>query len=55
MSDLTISQAIASYLDSVQLARSQNTARTYKNALTIFQRVLKEYWLDPETTPTEKS
>lgn len=54
MSDLTITQAISAYLDSVQLARSQNTARTYKNALGIFQRVLKEYWLDPETSPVEK-
>jgi integrase/recombinase XerC len=54
MSELTISQAISGHLDSVQLARSQNTARTYKNALTIFQRVLKEYWLDPETSPAEK-
>ncbi len=54
MSDLTISQAISAYLDSVQLARSQNTARTYKNALTIFQRVLKEFWLDPETSPATK-
>ncbi len=54
MSDPTISQAISAYLDSVQLARSQNTARTYKNALTIFRRVLNEYWLDPETSPTKK-
>ena len=54
MSDQTISQTISAYLDSVQLARSQNTARTYKNALTIFQRVLKEFWLDPETSPAEK-
>ena len=54
MSDLTISQAISAYLDSVQLARSQNTARTYKNALNVFQRVLKEFWLDPEKSPAEK-
>jgi len=54
MSDQTIAQIISAYLDSVQLARSQNTARTYKNALTIFQRVLKEYWIDPETSPAEK-
>ena len=54
MSDLTISQAISAYLDSIQLARSQNTARTYKNALGVFQRVLKEYWLDPVTSPAEK-
>ena len=54
MTELTISQAISAYLDSVQLARSQNTGRTYKNAITVFQRVLKEYWLDPETSPVEK-
>jgi site-specific recombinase XerD len=54
LSDLTISQAISAYLDSVQLARSQNTARTYRNALNNFQRVLKEFWLDPETSPAEK-
>ncbi|MGD8403363.1 MAG: tyrosine-type recombinase/integrase [Anaerolineales bacterium] len=54
MSDLTISEAISAYLDSVQLARSPNTARTYGNALNVFQRVLKEFWLDPETSPIEK-
>jgi len=54
MSDLTISQAISAYLDSVQLARSQNTARTYKNALVMFSRVLTEHWLDPEKSPAEK-
>ena len=54
MSDLTISEAVSAYLDSVQLARSQNTARTYKNALSIFQRVLKEFWLDPDTSPADK-
>ena len=54
MSDLTISQAISAYLDNVQLARSQNTARTYKNALSVFERVLEERWLDPETSPATK-
>jgi len=54
MSDLTISEAISAYLDSVQLARSQNTARTYGNALKVFKSVLEEYWLNPETTPIEK-
>ena len=54
MADQTISETISAYLDSVQLARSQNTARTYKNALNVFQSVLKEYWLDPKTSPTEK-
>ena len=54
MSNQTIAESIANYLDSVQLARSPNTARTYGNALNAFQRVLEEYWLDPRTTPTEK-
>lgn len=54
MTELTLSQAISAYLDSVQLARSQNTARTYKNALNVFRRVVEEYWLDPETTPVAK-
>lgn len=54
MNAQTVSTAISNYLDSVQLSRSQNTARTYKNALTVFMRVLKEYWLDPETSPIEK-
>jgi len=54
MSDQTISEAISAYLDSVQLARSENTARTYKNALTIFKRVLNEYWLDPDESSAEE-
>ena len=54
MNGQTISTTISNYLDSVQLSRSQNTARTYKNALTVFARVLKEYWLDPKTSPIEK-
>jgi integrase/recombinase XerC len=54
MTDQTISQTISAYLDSVQLARRPNTARTYRNALNVFREVLKERWLDPETTPTEK-
>jgi site-specific recombinase XerD len=53
MTNETISQSIASFLDSVQLARSPNTARTYGKALAVFQDVLKEHWLDPAQTPTE--
>jgi site-specific recombinase XerD len=49
----TISQAISAYLDSVALARSNNTARTYKNALRAFKSVLQERWLDPESTSIE--
>jgi len=54
MTEKTISQVISSYLDSVSLARSKNTARTYKNALQVFKRVLFERWLDPQSTEIEK-
>ena len=54
MNDQTISQAISAYLASVAEARKEHTARTYTNALNVFSAVLKERWLDPETTPTEK-
>ena len=54
MSDQTLSQAISAYLASVAAARKEHTARTYTNALNVFSAVLKERWLDPETTPAEK-
>lgn len=50
----TISQAISAYIDSVALARSNNTARTYNNALRAFKSVLQERWLDPESASVEK-
>jgi site-specific recombinase XerD len=46
----SIADSIARYLDSVKLARSANTARTYTNALNIFQDVLREHNLDPADT-----
>lgn len=51
---LTIAQAAQNYLETVKLNRSANTARTYANALSAFFRVLKEYWIEPETSPTDK-
>jgi site-specific recombinase XerD len=51
MPEFTISQSIASYLDSVSLSRSPNTARTYRNALAAFITMLKSKDLDPEITP----
>jgi site-specific recombinase XerD len=49
-SSTTIASAIAQYIDTVKLARSAHTARTYANALNLFQQVLKKHKLDPETT-----
>ena len=37
----SISQSISAYLDSVYLARSESTAKTYKNALNRFSKTLK--------------
>ena len=54
MTDQTLSQAISAYLAGVAAARKEHTARTYTNALKVFSAVLKERWLDPETTPAEK-
>jgi site-specific recombinase XerD len=53
MTDKTISQAITAYLDSIRLARSENTARSYGNALSIFQEILKENDLDPQNSPAK--
>ncbi|MBU4224722.1 MAG: tyrosine-type recombinase/integrase [Chloroflexi bacterium] len=54
METFTIAQAAQNYLETVKLNRSANTARTYANALSAFFNVLKEYWIEPETSPTDK-
>lgn len=50
----TINQAVGHYLDAVQLSRSENTARTYGNALAAFLRSLEESDLEPETRPIDR-
>ena len=47
----TIAEAASKYLETVKLARSQSTARTYANAVSLFFRVLEVRWKPPETTP----
>ena len=49
--DLSISQAIEQYLESVGLARSPNTRRTYGNAMHLLVDVLKENGVDPLVSP----
>lgn len=44
----TLAQAIQDYLEVVELSRSENTARTYGNALQIFMQSLKNHSQDPE-------
>jgi len=46
----TISQSTQDYIDNVILARSQNTARTYRNALSAFLVVIEDNGLNPDET-----
>jgi len=46
----TIAKAITAFLDSVFLARSENTARSYTNALKAFSFTLEDNGLHPEET-----
>ena len=47
----TISQVMSLYLDSVFLARSESTYRTYKNAMNKYRQVLDARQIDPEEEP----
>jgi integrase/recombinase XerC len=46
--NITIAEAILHFLDSLALSRSENTARTYKNGMHIFQEVLTKKGFDVE-------
>jgi integrase/recombinase XerC len=47
--DCTLAMAIQDYLKTIQEARSENTTRSYTNAMNAFVRVLKEHWIeDPD-------
>lgn len=50
----SIEESIARYIDSVRLARSDNTARTYANALKAFQNALRRAAIDPQSTPIDQ-
>jgi site-specific recombinase XerD len=50
MSDDNVHQTILAYLDSVALARSKNTTRTYANALSAFSSTLLDHDIDPQKT-----
>ena len=54
IANLSIASAVSRYLDSVALARSPNTARTYRNAMHTFLDVIAEHKLDPDTIPISK-
>jgi site-specific recombinase XerD len=50
----TIEFAIQLYLDNVYLARSENTARTYRNAMNAFSRILEDNNLPPDKINIEE-
>ncbi|NIS81485.1 MAG: tyrosine-type recombinase/integrase [Anaerolineales bacterium] len=51
----TLDKSIEAYLESVSLARSPNTARTYRNALSAFIQTLEKQGIDIDSYPTTKS
>jgi site-specific recombinase XerD len=51
---ITIEQAADDFLETIKLSRSENTHRSYKNALQVFFAVLKENGLPPETTNSDQ-
>jgi len=46
-----INEVINNYISNISLARSANTARTYKNAMQLFSYVLETNGVDPSETP----
>ena len=51
---LTIHDAVQAYLESVALSHSENTARTYRNALKSFTRALLDANSDPRKTSIDE-
>jgi len=51
MESPTIAQSIRNYLESVRLARSANTARSYGNAMRVFGQALSEHGIDLNSSP----
>ncbi len=49
--DMSISEAIHGYLQTVRLARSENTVKTYANALSFFTQVLDVRNISPDEAP----
>jgi site-specific recombinase XerD len=55
MAEMNIQQSFQAYIESVSLARSANTTRTYANALSAFSATLIDHDIDPETTPVSQT
>jgi len=55
MSEMSLEDSFEAYLESVTLARSANTARTYANALTSFATTLLDHNIDPQQASTSQA
>ncbi len=49
--EITISQAVDSYVDTIRLARLPNTALAYNKAMKFFLQILQDHDLDPGHSP----
>jgi len=55
MTKMSVQQSFIDYLESISLARSANTTRTYANALSAFSATLTDRDIDPEYTPISEA
>jgi len=54
LKNFTITNGIASYLDSISLARSANTTRAYRNGLGAFKSILRDHRVNPDEIEVTK-
>jgi len=50
----TIKHAIDNFLETIKLARSQNTGRAYSNGMNLFLTILTDHQMDPDLMPVSK-
>ncbi len=51
---MTTLEAMEKYLENVSLARSENTTRTYRNALSIFRATLADHGYPVKSTGVDE-
>ena len=51
----SLEESFQDYLDAVRLARSPNTARTYRNAVQAFRDCLEQLGVDPKSQPAQNA
>jgi len=51
---LTIEKSVEGYINSIELSRSKNTARTYRNGMNLFLFTLQKAGVEPESETTSR-